>query len=65
MVIWECQLKTSVRESTLEDLTLILEKTYLDIQKQKIKGGNKYIQKEAPLTIAAEDGEPYGRRRNQ
>lgn len=62
MVIWECQLKKSVRESTLENIVLLLEKTYLDIHKQK-KSLSKYTIEENTLSVAAEDCEPYGKRR--
>ncbi|WP_321518555.1 very short patch repair endonuclease [uncultured Bacteroides sp.] len=33
MVVWECQLKPKQRENTLNEIALLLEKTYLELYK--------------------------------
>lgn len=60
MVIWECQLKRMVREKTLEEMILLLEKTFLDMHREKRTSLYKN-KEETSSFLVAEPMTPYGK----
>ncbi len=52
MTVWECQLKPATREATLEGITLLLQKVYLDQQKKHTP--MPYLIPEQELPMVAE-----------
>ena len=64
MVIWECQLKPSVREATLKEVVYNLSVAYL--KKCGVRTTREiYAPKEDDIAIAAEDYTPYGKEHNE
>lgn len=60
MAIWECQLKSKVRQETLDNVVLLLEKSYLDLYRRKLSKPYEPIETNNP-TIAADPMTEYGK----
>ena len=58
MVIWECQLKPKQRENTLSEISLLLEKTFLELHKKR------YTMNESSLLVADTGGPKYEKKTN-
>lgn len=62
MVIWECQLKPAVRQSTLEGVVYLLNEAFLDLYRSKCKPLRSYAEEsEETSHMVAEDSPQYGR----
>lgn len=61
MVIWECQLKPAVRESTLEEIVYNLSLAYLKNHKVRAIEPSVTYSYEMETPMAAEDDDAYGK----
>lgn len=64
MVIWECQLKSKVRQETLDDIVWLLDRAFLDLLKKKPVKSYELIDTENSMMVA-EPKAKYGKSEKQ
>ena len=61
MVVWECQLKPSVRQQTLEGIVYLLNEAFLDLHRRKCQSLQPfYVEPGEDSYMVAEDAPRYG-----
>ncbi|MBO7507079.1 MAG: DNA mismatch endonuclease Vsr [Paludibacteraceae bacterium] len=62
MVVWECQLKPSVRQQTLEGIVYLLNEAFLDLHRRKCQPLQPfYVEPGEDSYMVAEDAPRYGK----
>ena len=62
MVVWECQLKPSVRQQTLEGIVYLLNEAFLDLHRRKCQPSQPYyVEPGEDSYMVAEDSPRYGK----